>query len=116
VVKNLKVVMVRNSILQGLEGLVLEFEDLSTINADQVIVMASFSNGLKSRLPVRKLSLGCQSQAGQELHGPVDRCIADLRIYLGYLGVDFSEVLVSGGVEEDVEDLLTLFGRFEFTI
>ena len=41
-VGNLKTVTLGNPLLKGLQGLVLEFEDLSAIQADQVIMVASF--------------------------------------------------------------------------
>ena len=40
--RDLKPVMLSNLILEGLKRLVLEFNDLSAIQTDQVIVMVSF--------------------------------------------------------------------------
>jgi hypothetical protein len=41
-IRDLKPVTLRNSILKGFKRLVLEFNDLSAIEADQVIVMVPF--------------------------------------------------------------------------
>jgi hypothetical protein len=41
-VRDLKSVTLGNSLLEGLEGLVLEFDNLSAIETDEVIVVASF--------------------------------------------------------------------------
>ena len=42
VIRDLKPVALRNSILKGFKRLVLEFNDLPAIEADQVIVMGPF--------------------------------------------------------------------------
>ncbi len=41
-VGNLKTVTLGNPLLKGLQGLVLKFDDFSTIQADQVIMVAPF--------------------------------------------------------------------------
>jgi hypothetical protein len=41
-VRDLKAVALGNPLLKGLKGLVLEFNNLSAIQADQMIMMASF--------------------------------------------------------------------------
>ncbi len=112
-VRDFKAVTVGNPLLKGLEGLVLEFEDLSAIHANQVIMMASFGSGFISGFPVGKFSLGSQTKAGEEFQGPVNGRMADLRIGFDDLGEDLSKTLMSGGVEEDVENLFPLFRRLQ---
>ncbi len=99
--------------LKGFEDLVFKFDNLPTAQADQMVMVGALGSGFVSGLSVGKLSLGGETQAGEKLEGPVDRCIADLRVHLDHLGIDLSEVFMAGGVEEDIEDLRPLTGGLE---
>jgi hypothetical protein len=95
-------------ILEGFEGLILKFNNVSAIQTDQVIVMASFQGGFIPGLSVGKFSLGRQAETGEELQGAIDRHVADFRIDFGDLRIDLGKVFVSGGTEKDFEDLFPL--------
>jgi len=102
-----------DSVLKGFECLILEFNNLSTIQADQVIVMGPLRSGLISGLSVSEFSLGGQAEASEELQGAIDGDVADFRVCFGDLRINLCKVLVSGGIEKDGEDLFPLFGRLQ---
>jgi hypothetical protein len=112
-VKDLKTMTFGDVALQGFKGLVLEFNDLSTSEADEVIMMVSPDRGLISGLPITEPSLGCQTETGEELQGPINGGHPDFRVCFRHLGMNLREILVAGRVEEDLEDLFPLFGRFQ---
>ena len=102
-----------DSVLKGFECLILEFNNLSTIQADQVIVMGPLRSGLISGLSVSEFSLGGQAEASEELQGAIDGDVADFRVCFGDLRINLCKVLVSGGIEKGGEDLFPLFGRLQ---
>jgi len=99
--------------LKGFECLILEFDNLSAVQTDQVVVMTSLESGFIPGLSVNKFSLGCQAEASEELQGTIDGDIADFRISFSDLCINLCKVLVSGGIEKDGEDLFPLFGRLQ---
>ena len=110
---NLKAVTLGNPPLEGFEGLVLELNNFSATQTDQVIVVASFRSRFVSRLPILKFSSSGQTQPGQKLESAVNGDIADSRVGFGHLGINLCETPVSGGVQEDVENLFPLLGRLQ---
>ena len=111
--KNLKAVSLGNAALKRFKVFILEFDNLSTLQTDQMIVVAPSRSRFIPGLPVCKFSLGCQAETDEELQGSVDGRITNFGVDFGHLGIDLSEVSVSGGVEEDVKDLLSLFRRLQ---
>ena len=69
-----------NPVLKGFKGLILEFDDLPAVEADQMVMVAPLRGPLVSGFSVCEFSLGRQSQVGEKLQGPVDGRIADFRI------------------------------------
>jgi hypothetical protein len=110
VVKNSETVMLGNAILKRFKGFILEFDNLSTSKADQVVMMAPSGSGFILSLSPGKFSLISQAEAGEELQGSIDRRIANFGIDLSDLGIDLGKVLVLRGVEKDIQDLLPLLG------
>jgi hypothetical protein len=111
--KNLETVTLGNAILKCFEGFVLEFDNLATLEADQVIMVGLSLRGFILSLSIRKFPLGGQAQTGEKLQGSINRRIANFGIDLGHLGIDLSQILMSRGVEKDVENLFPLFGRLQ---
>ena len=112
-VERLKTVAVGDGVLEGFEGFVFKFDDFAAIEADQVIMVASFRSRFVSRLPILEFSSVGQTQPGQELEGTVNGDVADFRVGFGDLGINLCKTLVAGGVQEDVENLFPLFGRLQ---
>jgi len=108
--ENLETITLGNAILKCFEGLVLEFDDLPTPEADQVIMVSLSLSRFILGLSIRKFPLSGQAKTGEKLQGSIDRCVANFRIDLGDLGIDLSQVLMARGTEEDIEDLLPLLG------
>ena len=65
--KNLKTVAFGNTVLKRLKGLILEFNNLPAIEADQMVMVAAFRSGFVSGLSVIKFSLIRQTETGEEL-------------------------------------------------
>ena len=112
-VEDFKSVMAGNAVLKCFEGVIFKFQDLSAVEADQVIMMASLSHRFVSGLSVGKFSLNGKTKTGQELEGPIDGGIADFGIDLGHLGVNLGEVSMARRTEEYPEDFFPLSGRLE---
>jgi len=112
-VKDFKVVMAGYGLLKRFKGLVLKLNNLPAIEADQVIMMASFRSGLIPGFSVCKFPLGGQTEAGEEFQGAVNGRMAYFGIGFDDLGKNLSETFMPGGVQEDVENLFPLFGRLQ---
>lgn len=102
-----------NAILKRFQGFIFEFDNVSTSEADQVVMMAPSGSGFVLSLPPGKFSLISQAEAGEKLQGPKDRRIANFGIGLSDLGIDLGKVLVLRGVEKDIQDLLPLLGGLQ---
>jgi len=100
-------------ILKGFEGIVFEFDNLSAIETDQVIMVTALCGGFVPGLPIGKFPLDSQTQTGEKFEGAIDGRIANFRVCLNHLGVNLGQVLVAWQIEKDIEDLFTLTGRFE---
>jgi hypothetical protein len=111
--ENLETVSLGNAILKCFKGFILEFNNLTALEADQVIVVALSLSGFILCLSIRKFSLSGEAQTGEKLEGSIDRRIANFGIDLGHLGIDLTQILMPRGVEEDVENLFPLFGRLQ---
>jgi hypothetical protein len=112
-VEDLETIAFCDVVLQGFKGVVLELNDLSAPEADQVVVVVSPGDGLIPGLTVTELSLGGQAETDKEFQGPIHRGVPDFRVDLRDLGMDLREILVAGRGEEDLENLFTLLGRFQ---
>jgi len=88
VVRNFKSVTLGNALLKDFNVLVLEFNNLSTPEADQVVMMILSRTRFVSCLSVRKFSLDGEARAGEELQRSINRGIANFRIDLGDLSID----------------------------
>lgn len=66
-VKNSETVTLGNAILKRFKGFILEFDNLSTSEADQVVMMAPSGSGFILSLSPGKFSLISQAEAGEEL-------------------------------------------------
>jgi hypothetical protein len=109
-VKHFKPMALCNLGLEGLDPLIFKFDDLPAPKTDQMVVVLPLRHPFVANLSVVKAPLCRQPQAGEKLERPVDGGVADLRVRFGHLGIDFSQVLMAFRVEEDVKNLLSLFG------
>jgi hypothetical protein len=91
---SLKSVTLGDSILEGLKSLILEFNNLPAVQADQMVMMPSFRNRFISGLPVPKFSLGGQAETGEKFQGAVYSNIANFRIDFGNLSIDLGKALM----------------------
>jgi hypothetical protein len=95
---DLKTVTLGNAILKGFKCWVLEFNNLSAIETDQVIMVAPFRSGFISGLSVSKFSLGGQTETCEEPQGAVNGGIADFGIGFGDLGINLGKALMPGRI------------------
>lgn len=100
-IEDFKTVTLGNTLLKPFKGLILEFDNPSTLETDQVIMMALSRSGFILSFPISKFSLGRKTETGEELKSSIDRGIANFGIDFRHLGVDLSEVLMPMGVEKD---------------
>jgi len=108
--KDLKMIALGDSILKGFQGLILELNDLSATEADQMIMMTVLGDGFVTGLAVGELPLGCQPKTGQELQGSINGGVANFGIDFRDPGINLGQVLMAGRVEKDVDNLFALFG------
>ena len=113
VVKDLKTAAFGNRVLEGFDGFVLKFYDLPAPETDEVIMMPRTGDGFISGFSISEFSFLGQTQLGEEFEGPVNGGVANLRVDFRHKGMNLAEVLVPGGVKEDIEDFLTLSGRLQ---
>jgi hypothetical protein len=113
VVRDFKTVALSNVVLKCFNVFILKFNDLSTPETNQMIMMAPSRSGFISGLSIGKFSLDCKARTGEELQGSINGRITNFRIDLHDLGIDLGEVLMAVRVKKDVEDLLPLFGRLQ---
>jgi hypothetical protein len=113
VVKDFETMASRNSLLKGFNRLLFEFDDLAASETNQMVVMGSLGGGFVPGLSIGKFSLGGEAQAGEKLKGPIDGGITDLRVDFRHLGIDLRKILMSGGVEEDIENFYPLPGGLQ---
>jgi hypothetical protein len=59
-------------LLEGFQGLIFKFNDLSTTEADQVIMVISFGDRFVTRFAVGELPLGREPKTGEELQGSIN--------------------------------------------
>ncbi len=105
---DLKAVTLGDPPLEGFQCLVLEFNDLSAIEANEVIMVGPFRSRFKSRLSVGEFSLGGQTETCEEFQSAINGGVTNSWIGFGDLGVNLREALVPGRIQEDVEDLFPL--------
>jgi hypothetical protein len=67
VVENLETVALGNAILKCFEGIILEFDNLPTLEADQMIMVALSLSRFILGLSIRKFPLGGQAETGEKL-------------------------------------------------
>ncbi len=100
-----------NALLKCFEGIVLKFDNLATFEANQMIMVVLPLDGLVLSFSIRKSPLGGQAKLGEKLERSIDGRVTNLRIDLGHLGIDLSQVPMAGGIEEDLKNLFSLSGR-----
>ena len=79
-----------DAILEGFQGLIFKFDDVSATEADQVIMMIALGDRFVTRFAVGELPLGRKPKTGEELQGSINGGIADF-------GVDFRDPGVNLG-------------------
>src|SRR4030042_6505529 len=78
-----------------------------------MIMMSPFRGGFISSFSISKFPLGGHAETGEKLEGAVNIRLSDFRVYFRDLGINLANVLMSGRVQEDVEDLFPLSGRLQ---
>ena len=115
VIRELEAVGVRDLLLERLDLVVLELDDAVARGADQVVVVLVVAGlrGLVLGGTVAEVVLVRDAGVHEQLHGPVDRRVADARVELPRL----REQLVDGDVllpgQERLEDRLPLSRQLE---
>ena len=110
--EGLETVTLGNAILKCFKSVILEFDNLAALEADQVIMVVLPLNRLVLSFSIRKFPLSGQAKTGEKLERSIDCRIANFRIDLGHLGIDLSQVPMARGLEEDFKNFFPLFGRF----
>ena len=93
--------------------LVFKFNNLAALNAYTMVMMAVVRDMLVACPPVTELPFKGNTAFGQELHGPVDRCIANLGIFTPDPFQKFFQIYMGIGFKEDIYDIITLCGRLK---
>jgi hypothetical protein len=109
--EDLETVALSNALLKGFYGIILEFDNLPTFEADQMIMVALSFRGFILGFSVRKFPLGGQAETGKKFQRSIDGRVAYLGMGLCHLGIDLGEVPVSRGIEKDIKNLFPLLGR-----
>ena len=108
-----KTVLPGDFLLKLFYARVLEFDDLPTADADQVIVMFIQVTGFIARLAIAEMTLLSDAALSKQLQGPVNGGITDPGIFPAQAQVK----LFSGEVRADTQELLennfSLAGRFQ---
>ena len=102
----------RDDVLHALDRGVFEFDDPAASLADEVIVMA-LAYCFVARLAFIEVSLVQQRAFLQEPQRPVNRRVADVRVDLLDLGVQFLGADVMPVIEEYARDVVALAGGLE---
>ena len=102
----------RDNILHALDRGVFEFYDPAASLADEMIVM-TLSHCFVARLAFVEVSLVEQRAFFEQAQRPVNRRVADVRIDLLDLGVQFLGADVMPVIEEYARDVVALAGRLE---
>src|SRR5208282_2622120 len=99
----------RDDVLHALDRGVLELDDPAAALADEMIVMA-FADRFVARLALVKMALVQQLAFLEQPQRPVDRRIADVRVDLLDLRVQFFGADMMPVLEEDARDVVALAG------
>jgi len=109
-----EVVLTRNPVLGRLDGATLELDDLPAPRTHEVVVVLVFD--LVPGDSVVEVMLLGQARIAQELHGPVDRRVSDVRV-LGTHGlIELVTRDVPLRIEEDLEDQISLLRALEVVL
>lgn len=109
--ENLETVALGNAVLEGFEGIILEFNNLPTLEADQMIMVILSLSGFILGPSIRKFPLGGQAKTGEKLQRSIDGRVTYRGMGLRHLGINLSKVLMARGIEEDIKNLFPLLGR-----
>lgn len=111
-VDELEAMLSADLVLQMLDLIVLKFNNIAAAETDQMIVMM-VSHMLKLRHTAAKLPLQSKPGLGQELEGPIDRRIPDLRIELAGPPPQLLDGQMLMLLKEFLNDDVPLPGRLE---
>jgi len=92
---------------------VLEFDDLPTAGADQVIVMFIQVTGFIARLAIAEMTLLSDAALSKQLQGPVNGGITDPGIFPAQTQVKFFGREVRADTQELLENYFPLAGRLQ---
>src|SRR5579884_2514390 len=104
--------LVGDDLLQLLDFLVAEFDDLTGLQIDQVVVMRT-RHLFIARAAVAEIVPGEDVRLLEQPHGPVHRGDADMRIDLGGAAVHLLDVGVVGGIRKHPRDDAALLGHLQ---
>lgn len=96
-----------------LDRLVVELEHVSTLEADEVVVVLVVARGFVGRLSLAEAPLGGQPTLGQQLEGAVDGGVADAWVVLAREPQEFFDAHVTTRAEESLGDDVALTRRLE---
>src|ERR1700726_2711418 len=102
----------RHGLLEPLDRFVFEFDDPAAALADEVVVMM-FAGDFVARLTFVEVALVDQVAFLEQAQRAVDGGIADVRIDLLDLSVEFLGTDMAVEREEDARDVIALAGRLE---
>ena len=104
--------LLRDCLLHQFQFVVLELDYLAAAFADEMVVMM-LAGDFIARLTLVEMTFGEQVAFLQQLERAVNRRIADVRIDLLDLGVEFFRTDMPPQLEEYARDIVALAGRFQ---
>jgi hypothetical protein len=100
-------------VLQLFDLGIFEFDDQTATAADQVVVMLLAEHQFETALPVTEIPFGGNAAFGEQLEGPMDRGIADVRIFTAHLQVELFSGQMRGLLKKFLQDDHPLVGIFQ---
>jgi hypothetical protein len=97
--------------LQVLDARLLELGDLAALHANQVVVVVRVVGQLVAREAVAEAALEGHAALGEQLQGAVHGGVAHPSVLAAHLREQLFDAHVVGGLEERLDDELSLVGR-----
>jgi len=101
--------------LHPLDRVVFEFNDFAAVLADEMVMMVLARN-FKTGLIFVEVALSQQLALLEQFEGSINRRVADVRIYLLDLSVEFFRTHMSAEFKKDPSDIVARRRRFKATV
>ena len=109
-------VLLRDLDLEALDLVIAELDDVTAVDADEVVVVVAVVGRLVARGAVAEAARLGQAAIDEELQGPVDGGLADVGVLGPDRGVELVDVRVARVREEGLGDGAPLAGHAQATL